>query len=306
MTSHTDSGFRHPFYFTVDFEDIGADMLRFLGIDLSASAREDVLWRTYNEINAFMKSSLGGKPATFFCTGVLGLHAKDLIAQIARDGNEIGCHYHFHDAVYKDSPALFDRRLGEAIDALENASNSGVLGFRAPMFSVLATHTQHYRTISDRFKYDSSIIVDAGPTFDESDFAEITNGGAMRLFPITAVQKLSKIRHKPGGTFFKFFPLDWTVDALTAARANGTAPVSYLHPYEFVSDGRFRLTWSQLETLGLAKQAYWWARQAQWHTVGNGRIMSKLAALSQRFAHQGNMRDLLDGPAASESGRPQP
>lgn len=299
MTSRTDSDPRIPFYFTVDFEDIGADMLRFLGIDLSASAREDILWRTYNDIAAFMKSSLGGRPATFFCTGVLGLHAKDLIAQIARDGNEIACHSHFHDAVHRDSPELFARRLAEAVEALENASNSTVLGFRAPMFSVLAEHTRHYRAIADRFAYDSSIIVDAGMPFDEGRYAAITNDGSMRLFPVPAIRKLGAVKHKPGGTFFKFFPLDWTMEALIAARANGLAPISYLHPYEFVSDGRFRLAWPQLKPLGLAKQTYWWARQAQWHMVGNGQIMGKLEALSRRFEHQGNMRDLLASPPGS-------
>lgn len=296
MNPRADSDSRPPFYFTMDFEDIGADMLRFLDIDLSASAREDILWRTYNDISAFVKSSLGGRPVTFFCTGVLGLHAKDLIAQIAKDGNEIGCHYHYHDAVYKDAPALFDRRLGEAVEALENASNSRVSGFRAPMFSVLADHIQHYGMIANRFEYDSSIIIDAGKTFDENSYAAITNGGALRLFPITAVRKLGRIRHKPGGTFFKFFPVRWSREALAAAQANGTTPLFYVHPYEFVSDGRFRLNWSQLKPLGLARQSYWWARQTQWHTVGNGQVMGKLEALSRSFAHQGNMRDLLSEP----------
>ena len=77
------------------------------------------------------------------------------------------------------------------------------------------------------------------------------------------------------------------------AHARGLAPVFYMHPYELVSDGRFRLGLAQLRQLGPAQQAYWWLRQAQWHTVGNGGVHDKLARLASRFEHQGPMRDLL-------------
>lgn len=289
-----DTNTRPPFYFSVDFEDIGTDMLRFLGIDRTAAAREDILWRTYEDINAFAQRSLKGRPLTFFCTGVLGIHTPALIRRIAADGHEIGCHSHFHDAVFKDSPATFDRRLGEAIDALEAAANAPVLGFRAPMFSVLATHTEHYACIARRFRYDSSIIAGLDEDFDESRYAGITGGGALRLFPVPMVRKLGRIKHKTGGTFFKVFPLEWTFEALAAAPQRNVPPLFYVHPYEFTSDGRFRLGWADLAPLGRAKQALWWARQAQWHNVGNSGLMKRLATLANRFEHQGRMRDLLD------------
>jgi hypothetical protein len=284
---------RIPFYFTVDFEDIGADMLRGFGIDLSARAREDLLWRTYENIQGLIDTVLGGRPATFFCTGVLGLYARDLLAQIARDGHEIGCHYHFHDAVAGDSPELVERRVAEAIDALQEASGSEVVGFRAPMFSIEATNVGQYRRLAARFAYDSSLIADVGEGFREADFSEISDHGRMRLFPVPAIRKLGRVRHKAGGTFFKLFPLGWTEDALAAAHAQDLAPVFYLHPYEFVSDGRFRLSLRELQALGAARQAYWWLRQTQWHNVGNGAVHGKLSRLTSRFEHQGPMRDLI-------------
>lgn len=284
---------RTPFYFTVDFEDIGADMLRGFGIDLSARAREDLLWRTYEDIQSLIKHTLGGRPATFFCTGVLGLYARDLIAQIARDGHEIGCHYHFHDAVAEDAPELVERRVAEAIDALQEASGSEVLGFRAPMFSIRAENVEQYRRLAARFAYDSSLIADVAEGFDEGEFSEISGNGAMRLFPVPAIRKPGGVRHKAGGTFFKLFPLRWTEDALAGASARGMAPVFYLHPYEFVSDGRFRLGLKQLQALGPARQVYWWLRQTQWHNAGNGAVHRKLDRLAARFEHQGPMRDLM-------------
>lgn len=291
--THSRQPDRPPFYFSVDFEDIGADMLRFLGIDKTAAARKDKLWRSYEDIKSFAEKSLDGRPITFFCTGVLGVYAKDLIAKIARDGNEIACHYHFHDAVFKDSPDVMDRRLSEAIDALESASNSKVVGFRAPMFSVRREHSEHYRKIARRFRYDSSIIANARCPFDESSYADITNDGDLKLFPVPMIRKLNKICHKAGGTFFKLFPIEWTVDALSTAHQNGLSPVFYMHPYEFSDDRRFMLSRSDLRPLGFVRQNYWWARQAQWHSVGNSQAMSKLESLARKFAHQGNMRDLL-------------
>jgi hypothetical protein len=291
MTENTS---RPPFYFSIDFEDIGADMLRFLGIDRTAAAREGILWRTYEEINTFAQQSLGGRPLTFFCTGVLGLYAPDLINRIARDGHEIACHSHFHDAVFKDSPELFDKRLEEAIDALEVASNTAVIGFRAPMFSVLTSHVDHYAMIAKRFRYDSSIIADLDKVFDEGQFAKITRDGALRLFPVPMLRKLGRIEHKTGGTFFKVLPLDWTIEALHTAPRRNVPPIFYMHPYEFTSDGRFRLGWADFAPLGPAKQALWWARQAQWHNVGNGGLVDRLGFLANHFEHQGNMRDLLE------------
>jgi hypothetical protein len=67
-----------------------------------------------------------------------------------------------------------------------------------------------------------------------------------------------------------------------------------MHPYEFTSDGRFRLGWADFAPLGPAKQALWWARQAQWHNVGNGGLVDRLGFLANHFEHQGNMRDLLE------------
>lgn len=52
------------------------------------------------------------------------------------------------------------------------------------------------------------------------------------------------------------------------------------------------------EVQGAPRQNYWWLRQTQWRTVGNGQVMGKLSALFERFVHQGNMRDLLDVPPA--------
>jgi hypothetical protein len=297
MTS-SETAIRTPFYFTVDFEDIGTDMLRGLGIDMSARAREDLLWRTYQDIRGFAAEHLDGKPLTFFCTGVLGEYAKDVVAQIAADGNEIACHYHFHDPVYRDAPEVVEERLRTAIELLERASGTEVVGFRAPMFSILAEHRGQYQKVAERFRYDSSLIAGLDTPFNEADHHEITGQGRMRLFPVPKVRRMGLVNHKAGGTFFKFFPVSWSAGALQGAYERGLPAVFYIHPYEFCTDGRFMLRHEQLRSLGPVRQTYWWARQLQWHRVGNGWVPDKLAELCARFAHQGNMRDLLVETAA--------
>lgn len=292
MTSSDSSRARTPFYFTVDFEDIGADMLRGLGLDDSARAREDILWRTYADIQAFVAAHMQGRPVTYFCTGVLGRFAPSLIRQIAADGNEIACHYNFHDAVRGDAPDEVKRQVGIAIDSLEIAGQSAVEGFRAPMFSISADNVEQYQALASRFRYDSSLIADVVRGFDEADYAHLTRNGAMRLFPVPMIRK-GRIRHKAGGTFFKFFPTQWSDQALAGAHRAGLPAVFYIHPYEFTRDARFMLGLSQLKGLGAFRGAYWWARQSQWHLAGNAMVPSKLAELARRCEHQGAMRDLL-------------
>lgn len=294
MTYFDPQPIREPFYFSMDFEDIGADMLRSLGLDDSARAREALLWRTYADIQAFVTDHLGGRPVTYFCTGILGRFAPSLIRQIAADGNEIACHYNFHDAVWRDSPEEVARQIDLAIGSLERASQSSVEGFRAPMFSITAGNVEHYRVLASRFRYDSSLIVDVTEGFIEAHYAHLTCDGAMRLFPVPMRRKRG-IRHKAGGTFFKFFPSSWTEQVLSEAARAGLPPLFYIHPYEFTSDARFMLRFSQLKGLGPLKSAFWWARQSQWHLVGNAMVGSKLARLARRFEHQGAMRDLLAG-----------
>ena len=292
MTFSETETVRSPFYFTVDFEDIGPDMLRGLGLDDTARAREALLMRTYEDIRSFVTERLQGRPVTFFCTGILGRYAKDVIAEISRDGHEIACHYNFHDPVFADAPAVVDRQVAQAIDALQEASGQDVIGFRAPMFSIAAENVEQYRTLAARFRYDSSLIADVDQRFREDAFSNISNDGAMRLLPVPAIRKGGLIRHKAGGTFFKLFPLSWSEEALRLAPSAGVLPIFYIHPYEFTSDGRFRLGLEDLARLGPMKQMYWWLRQTQWHNAGNSGVRRKLDRLTSRFEHQGVLRDV--------------
>jgi hypothetical protein len=76
----------------------------------------------------------------------------------------------------------------------------------------------------------------------------------------------------------------------------------YLHPYEFVTDRSFSVTWSELEGAQLPRRAYFWARQCQWHVVGNRGLLSKLARVLEEFEHAGPMKTLLHDANGTRAG----
>ena len=88
-----------PFYFSVDFEDFYHDKKRQLG-HLNPDTLEKPLWKSYEKIKKICENLFSNKKITFFSTGILAQKVPDLLSNIAKDGHEIGCHYHYHDSIH--------------------------------------------------------------------------------------------------------------------------------------------------------------------------------------------------------------
>ncbi len=280
-------------WLSIDFEDIAHDFKREHGIDADGPMRADALWAAYEAIETFLQRDLGGVRLTFFTTGVLAVKCPDIVARIAADGHEVGCHYHFHDPARLDPPATFEANLRRAIDALETASGARVRGFRAPRFSLAPSDVDHFRALERWLDYDSSLgAADAG------ELARMRAGlGLTRLalFPVArAVVAPGLPRARSGGSYLKLFPAAVALRAMEAAEAGGLAPLVYLHPYEFVADGSFRVASSEMTGLPRARRAYWALRQAQWHTIGNRSVTGKLRRIASQWRFGGPMRGLTD------------
>ena len=62
----------------------------------------------YKLINEFCNNKLDSKKITFFTTGTVAETFPELLQQIASDGHEIACHYHYHDCLLYTSPSPRD------------------------------------------------------------------------------------------------------------------------------------------------------------------------------------------------------
>jgi len=284
-----------PVTISIDLEDFSQDYRRYVAGAQDYRVRTEALWSAYRKIEAFCQSRLGGRRMTFFTTGVLAHHFPDLIGAIASDGHEIGCHYYFHDNVGREDPVLFGQRLDQAIDALSAASRQEILGFRAPNLSITRDMVAHYREIAKRFSYDSSLAIETAFSEFSGEWNDITLDGKMRLFPVAMDHRFGgRLKVRSGGSYMKLFPIEWTIATLKKAYRNSFMPAMYLHPYEFVDDQSFWVTWSELEGAPLPRRALSWARQLQWHVVGNRGIPAKLARTLEEFEHIGPMKMLLE------------
>ena len=115
-----------PFYFSIDFEDFTHDYKRRYGA-AQPEMNIDSLWTSYEKIKSVLNDLEIKNGVTFFTTGILAEHAPDLVKQISDDGHEIGCHYYYHDPVYRDSIDSIAQNLDRAIDALSKASGQRTL-----------------------------------------------------------------------------------------------------------------------------------------------------------------------------------
>ena len=280
-------------HLSIDFEDVAHDQKRDLGLWETGPLRLDALWHSYEQIDGFLARHGGprGRRATFFCTGILASQAPDLIARIAADGHEVCCHYYFHDEMDRQQIGTVRDMLKRARDVLQDASGQPVRGFRAPKFRIDRQGAEQYRAVEEMFRYDSSF-----PTGDLNDveaWRRLCGLETLQILPIFT-GRIAGRRLRLGGSYLKLFPALVGRSLLTQAEAAGFAPHVYLHPYEFVSGGAFRLSAADLRPFGLRKSLLWRLRQHQWHTIGNRGLPAKLAGLVPAGGLAGR---LCDGPA---------
>lgn len=291
-------------YLSVDFEDFSHDNLRSLGAPYEPTMRREALLRSLDVIQDYATRHFRDPRMTFFCTGIVARKCPDVVRRIADLGHEVACHYHFHDDVRADNLHVLSQRLSDAKAALEDAGGQVVRGFRAPRFSIDADDRHRYGLIEEHFDYDSSMRVDS---VEECIAVRKALGlTRLRVFPVGCHRVRRYLKPiKTGGTYLKLFPVSIGIDLLRRSTANGLLPMLYLHPYEFVADRSFMIGWKELGFLRPMKRALFYARQTQWHVVGNKGMNTKLDRVFAEFQQGGRMCDLLATDYALSSDKTQ-
>lgn len=239
--------------------------------------------------------------ATFFVLGEIAAQHPGSIRSIAAEGHEVACHGDDHEDIYRLSPREFRQDVRQAKQRIEDAVGAGVIGYRAPNFSIGRAQSWAYQIlIEEGFRYDSStypIVHDRYGHHEAPRFPfEIWRDGSERLveFPIGTVRVMGWNMPIGGGGYFRLAPFSMTRMGISRVNAIEHRPVMfYLHPWEIDPDQ---------PRPGMAR------RYAFRHYVGVRRQADKLAHLLSRF-HFTTARDVLREwiPAdAASAPRPRP
>ena len=194
--------------------------------------REGVPANTRNYLEHFKR---WGVKATFFVVGEVARRYPHLIGEILEAGHELACHGDVHLQLDKLSPQEFRTDIERNLAALENAGGKGIVGFRAPTFSLTARTAWAHAVLADLgFSYSSSVLPAQNPLYGWPEFgkdARKTAGGLWEL-PVT----LHGIPGLPvpmaGGVYFRVLPFLLSRWAIARSIGKGRPVVTYFHPYD--------------------------------------------------------------------------
>ena len=174
--------------------------------------------------------------ATFFTLGWIAEKYPELMREIVNAGHEIASHGFNHEKVYDLSPEAFRDELKRTKGALEKASGKGVLGHRAPFFSVNAKSLWALDIIKEcGFVYDCSISPVKtwryGIAGCPDEVFTIKENGLVE-FPVSTFKFLNK-QLGIGGAYFRIFPYFMTNGGLKKKDKSGHPAMFYAHPWEY-------------------------------------------------------------------------
>lgn len=255
----------------------------------------DALSLGYKLANDFSLNKLNGKKLTFFTTGTVALTFPELLQQIASDGHEIACHYHYHDLMYKESNDQIDRNLSLAKEAIFKASGEEPIGFRAPVFSIPKDRIDIFDVIEKHFLYDSSYVLYLNKYTREEYYKEkpFTLNKLLELPIVPKPFFHEKVSIKSGGTFLRLFTKKMMLQVMEFNKELGFTPLVYMHPYDYLQNKEF---WVPLKEFFKSKKLSSFAkypRQFQWQGLRNKTVFPKLEFILDSYEHQGKMSKLL-------------
>jgi polysaccharide deacetylase family protein (PEP-CTERM system associated) len=179
--------------------------------------------------------------ATFFTVGELARAYPDVIARIAEQGHELGCHGDRHLPLNELGADEFKYDLEANRRALSAAGVMEIRGFRAPLFSLTASTPWAHKTLRDAgFTYSSSVLPAANPLFGWPEFGAVPREvDGLWEIPITTDRMGFITAPLYGGTYLRVLP--WMVlRRKLLGKLNRQLIQSYVHPYDF----DFRQAWA--------------------------------------------------------------
>jgi polysaccharide deacetylase family protein (PEP-CTERM system associated) len=176
--------------------------------------------------------------ATFFILGEVAKKFPSLIKKIAKDGHEVGVHGFSHKQIFRLTEEEFQCEVADCKKLLEDISGTGVLGHRAPAFSIMPQTKWALEILAQEgFKYDSSIYPISGKRYGWPGFSkgickvDLPSGRTIIEVPMSTVKIFGRDLPAAGGGYIRHFP--YVVTKWAIKRIQKKRPVIvYMHPYE--------------------------------------------------------------------------
>ncbi len=179
--------------------------------------------------------------ATVFVVGELARTHPQLVRRVAEEGHEIGLHGLRHVPLGEVGPGALEEELRTGRALLEDAAQTPVLGFRAPIFSL----TPHTAWAIDEiaacgFSYSSSVLPAANPLHGWPGAPRRpfrwSNGLVELPCPVTGAGRAQL----PflGGIYLRYVPESVT-RRLLGRLGDDAVAWSYVHPYDLDPDEPF-------------------------------------------------------------------
>lgn len=176
--------------------------------------------------------------ATFFVLGWVAERHAELIRTIARAGHEIASHGWDHARVTHQTPLQFRNSIRRTKETLEAISNTPVLGFRAPSFSIVrGTEWALDVLIEEGYRYDSSLFPVRRPGYGYPDAPSDPHwlerpSGVLAEIPPTTLRWCGMRLPAAGGAYIRLLPYSVVRAAFRQSERRGMPGTFYIHPWE--------------------------------------------------------------------------
>jgi polysaccharide deacetylase family protein (PEP-CTERM system associated) len=179
-----------------------------------------------------------GARGTFFTLGWVAERQPELIRRIAAGGHEIASHGWSHTRLTELSREALRDELLRSREILENVSQTPVLGFRAPSFSILPGMEWAFDLLLETgYRYDSSLFPILRPDYGYPSASPDPAwwpraGGRLLEIPMATTAWAGLRLPAAGGAYIRQLPYALTARALRECGARGMPGMFYIHPWE--------------------------------------------------------------------------
>jgi polysaccharide deacetylase family protein (PEP-CTERM system associated) len=216
-----------------------------------------------------------GARGTVFTLGWIARKHPDVVRQIAAAGHEVASHGYWHQRVVDLTPAEFRADVRDAKAALEDVAGTEVMGYRAPLFSILPGYEWAFDVLLEEgYRYDSSRFPGrrpdlAGPPIPRVPHDVERAAGRLLELPMATTTVFGKLLPAAGGNYLRQFPYGVIERAFQELADLGAPTMFYIHPRE-LDAGQPRLHRSPIMRFR--------------HYGGIARVLPRIERLLARFA----------------------
>jgi polysaccharide deacetylase family protein (PEP-CTERM system associated) len=176
--------------------------------------------------------------ATFFVLGWIADQSPEIVKEVARRGHEIASRGYYHRTIRQMTPTEFREDLQRAREALERASGTKVLGYRAAHRLSATSDMWALDVLAEEgYAYDSSFVPDVRSTQQDARlrFAHQHHCGEKDIweFPVSTFKLGKYMVPIAGGNYFRQIPHTLLRHAVDHWHRKYDAPfVMYFHVWE--------------------------------------------------------------------------